>query len=902
MPDWKAEIRRRLQGLRLTPAREAAVVEELAQYLDDYYAELLACGATEAEAARLTLADLSGSELLARELRRAERQVTPEPIAPGTNRRTNMITDLWQDLRYGARMLLRQPGFTLIAVLTLGLGIGANTAIFSVVNAVLLRAFPYGDADRLVILWEKAQQQQDEQNVISPANFFDWREQQSVFAGLAAFNDTRNSLSGDGAPEEITGQVATDNLFSVLGVNALLGRTFTPEDSKPGQNTVVVLSYGLWQRRFGADPNVVGRKVILNAIDYTVIGVMPPDFKWHVRKNSQTGQAAELWTPWAISPGFKQFRGRFICAVARLKTDVTLSQARAEMGVIAARLAEQHKQFNRGYGVNLVPLREQFAGEIRRALLVLMGAVGFVLLIACANVANLLLARAAARQKEIAVRAAMGANRGRILRQLLTESVLLATMGAVAGLLLAWLGASALVKLSPPELGDFQQVEISVSVLGFTFVVALLTGIIFGLAPAVEASNIKLNDTLKEAGRSLAGASRSRRLRGALVVAEVALALVLLVGAGLLIRSFLRLQGVETGFNARDVLTMRVALPGARYNDDAKRINFFTQALERMQTLPGVEAAGAINYTPFLGLGTRTGFDIEGRSKPLPDQPTGTTDLCVTDQNFFRALEIPLKRGRLFTGQEVREQRNVVVINEALAQKYFPNEDALGKRIAISMRPPLVPTEIIGVVDDVKHTQLDQAAEPMSYWPMAQLPYPFMTFTLRTRGDATTVAVAVRNVIQTLDQQQPVGEVRTLDSLVGNSIARQRFNALLLAVFAVVALLLSAIGIYGVMTYSVTQRTHELGVRVALGASTSDVLKLALGQGMKLALAGVGIGLLGALALTRLLKTLLFGVSATDPLTFAVISLSLALVALLACYLPARRATKVDPMVALRYE
>src|SRR5262245_44806415 len=443
MPDWKTEIRTRLVGLQLTPTREAAVVEELAQYLDDYYTELLSGGVTSAEAERQTRAELSGSELLARELQRAERQVPQGPIVLGINRRTHMIADLWQDLRYGARMLLRRPGFTLIAVLTLGLGIGANTAIFSVVNAVLLRAFPYGDVGRLMIVWDEWRQ--NEQNVISPANFFDWQEQQSVFAGLAAFNDTRNSLSGDGAPEEIAGQLATDNLFSVLGVNALLGRTFTPEDSKPGQNTVVVLSYGLWQRRFGADPNVIGRKMILNAMDYTVIGVTPPDFKWHVRRNSQTGQAAELWTPWAISSGFKQFRGRFICAVARLKPGVTLSQARAEMEVIAARLAEQHKQFNRGYGVNLVPLREQFAGEIRRALLVLMGAVGFVLLIACANVANLLLARAAARQKEIAVRAAMGANWGRIVRQLLTESVLLATMGAIAGLLLAWRLTSALI-------------------------------------------------------------------------------------------------------------------------------------------------------------------------------------------------------------------------------------------------------------------------------------------------------------------------------------------------------------------------------------------------------------------------------------------------------------------------
>src|SRR6266498_2028586 len=802
---------------------------------------------------------------------------------------------LWQDLRYGARMLLKQPGFTLIAVLTLALGIGANTAIFSVVNAVLIRAFPYEDADRLVILWEKSQWTQ--QNTISPANFFAWQEQQSVFADLAAFNDTRNSLSSDGAPEEIHGQITTDNLFSVLGVRALLGRTFTPEDSKPGQPTVVILSYGLWQRRFGGDPNVIGRKVILNAADYTIIGVMPPDFKWHVRKNSQTGQAAELWTPWAIGDQFKQFRGRFICAVARLKPGVTLPQARAEMDVIAGRLAEQYKQYNSGMSVNVVPLREQFAGEIRLALL---GAVAFVLLIACANVANLLLARAATRRKEVAVRAAMGASRVRIVRQLLTESLLLAALGGAAGLLLAWWGASALVTFSPPELGDFQRVEISASVLGFTFVVALLTGIIFGLVPAMEASDIKLSETLKEAGRSLAGTARSQRLRSAFVVAEVALALVLLVGAGLPIRSFLRLQNVDTGFNARNVLTMRVALPPSRYDQDAQRIGFFTQALERMQALPGVEAVGAINYTPFLGLGTGTGFDIEGRSKPRPDQPMGGTALCITDRDFFRALQIPLKRGRLFTEQEIREQRNVVIINEALAQKYFPNEDPLGKRIVISMRPPLTPTEIIGGVADVKHADLNKGAEPMSYWPIAQLPYPFMTFTLRTRGDASAIAAAVRNVIQTLDPQQPVGEVRTLDSLVGNSIARQRFNTLLLTVFAVVALLLSAIGIYGVMTYAVTARTQEIGVRTALGATASDILRLVMKRGMTLALSGIGAGLLAAFALTRLLKNLIFGVSTTDPWTFTMITLLLLAVALLACWIPARRATKVDPMIALR--
>ena len=800
----------------------------------------------------------------------------------------------WQDLRYGARMLLKNPGFTLIAVLMLALGIGANTAIFSVVNAVLIRAFPYHDADRLVIVWETIR---GEQNTVSPANFFDWQDQNSVFDGMAAYADTRVNLIGDGEPEEIPAQITTANLFSVLGVNALLGRTFIPEDGKPGQNNVAVISFGLWQSRFGGDPRVIGRRVILDAVEHKVIGVLPPDVNWHVRKFSVTGQASELWYP-AITNEMRSHRGRFIGVVARLKPGVTLPQSRAEMGAIAGRLAEQYKQFNAGFGADVVPLRQQFSGEIRLALLVLMGAVGFVLLIACANVANLLLARAAARRKEIAVRAAMGASRGRVVRQLLTESLLLSAMGGASGLLLArWL-APALVSLSPPELGDFQNVEISAPVLGFTFVVSLLTGVVFGLVPAFEASNVKLNDTLKEAGRSLSGGPRSRRLRGALVVAEIALALVLLAGAGLLARSFLRLQGVDTGFNARNVLTMRVTLPDARYDQDAKVINFFSQALERMRALPGVEAAGAINHTPFLGLGTQDGFSVEGRPKPAPGQPPYTTGICVTDLDFFSALQIPLKRGRLFTEQEVRENRNVVVINEALARKYFPNEDPLGQRLSSWTKP----NEIIGIVGDAKHKELDKETGPMSYWPMAQFPSGSMTFMLRTRGDAAAVAAAARKVIQTLDPQQSVGDVYTLESLVGDSIAAQRFYASLLSVFAVVALLLSAGGIYGVMSYAVAQRAHELGVRVALGARSRDVLKLVIGQGMNLVLAGVALGLVAAFGLTRLLRNMLFEVSVTDPSMFVGMAALLAAVALLACYIPARRATKVDPLVALRCE
>ncbi|MGH9847265.1 MAG: ABC transporter permease, partial [Blastocatellia bacterium] len=650
---------------------------------------------------------------------------------------------------------------------------------------------------------------------------------------------------------------------------------------------------------FGGDPRVIGRKLILNNNENIVIGVLPPGFKWHIQGNSITNQAAELWTPWSITEPMKLRRGRFASAVARLKPGANLTQARAEMTAITARLTEQYKEFLTGWSVNVVPLREQFAGELRPALRVLIAAVAFVLLIACANVANLLLARAASRQKEIAVRAAMGAGRARLVRQLLTESLLLALLGGAAGLLLAWWGTGALVSLSPPELGALQGIEISAPVLGFTFLVALLTGVVFGLAPALEASNLNLSETLKEAGRSLGGSARSRRLRGALVAGEIALALVLLAGAGLLIRSFLRLQAVGTGFNAENVLTLRVALPGRRYNDNPKRINFFTQAVAQMQALPGVESAGAINFMPFAGPGAGTGFEIEGKPKALPGQGL-VTGVCVADQHFFQTMHVPLKRGRMFAEQEVREARRVVIVNEALARKYFPNEEALGQRITIRMMNENVPNEIIGIVADVKHAQLDKEAEPTSYWPIAELPYNTMTFVLRTRGDPLAVAAAARNVIQTLDPQQPIADVRTLESMLGNSIARQRFNTLLLTVFALIALALSAIGIYGVTAYAVAERTHEIGIRMALGAAAGDVLKLIVGRGMKLVLPGVAIGLAAAFALTRLMKTLLFGVSATDPATFGAIALVLTLVALVACWIPARRATKVDPMVALR--
>src|SRR5262245_41102030 len=808
---------------------------------------------------------------------------------------------LWQDLRQGARSLVKQPTFTIVAVVTLALGVGANTAIFSVVHAVLLQSLPYRDADRLVSVWERSRRGGNAQNVINMGNFFDWKEQNRVFEDMAAFFDLTANLTSGGDPEEIPSQIATTSLFKVLGVNPILGRAFNPDEGRQGQPGVVVISFGLWQRRFGGDQQIIGRKLILSGNEVTVIGVMPADFNWHVKAGSMTRKMAELWSPWQVGEGARQRRGRFASAVARLKPGVTPEQAQAEMNAIGGRLEQQYNDFNANWGVNVVPLRAQFTGEIRLALLVLLGAVGMVLLIACANVANLLLVRAAGRQREVAVRAALGAGRARIIRQLLTESLLLAGLGGLAGLALAWRGTDLLVSLAPPDLLNLPQVKINAAVLGFTMGVSMLTGVIFGLVPALEAKRLNLTGSLKESGKNIGGGMRSQMLRNLLVVAEIALALVLLVGAGLLIRSFARLQGVDPGFNAHNLLTMKVSLPGRKYDTDQKRINFFLQAVAQMQSLPGVESAGAVSFLPFAAPHAGTLVEIEGRPKLPPGQGLGT-GVIVSDLNYFRTMQIPLKRGRLFTDQEATEMRHVVVVNEAFARTNFPGEDPLGKRVTIYMKNDNQPCEIIGVIGDSKHMKLDAKAEPMSYWPHPELTYSGMTLVLRAHGEPTAIANAARDVIRALDPAQPVGDVRTMESLIGTSVARARFNTLLLAIFAIVALLLAGVGIYGVMAYSVAQRTHEIGVRMALGARATDVLRLVVRKGMALALAGVAIGVSASFALTRLMETLLFNVSATDPLTFAGISLLLAFVALLACLIPARRAAKVDPMVALRHE
>ncbi|HEV7905749.1 MAG TPA: ABC transporter permease [Pyrinomonadaceae bacterium] len=813
--------------------------------------------------------------------------------------------NLWQDVRYGFRTLVKSPGFTLVALAALALGIGANTAIFSVINAVLLRSLPYRDTEQVMIVWEQNRARDGRNNVVSPANFLDWREQAKSFQEMGAFYDVAFNLTGDGNPEEIPAQVTTGNLLTMIGTEAALGRVYTKDEAEPGRDDVVVISHGLWQRRFGGASDIINKRISLNGQGVIVLGVMPEGFKWFMKEGSRTGKAAEIWTPTKFEPTLSTSnagRGRFITVAGRLKPGVTPKQAQTEMDAIAARLEQQHPRFNTNMGVHVVPVREQLAGEIKLALYVLLGAVGFVLLIACANVANLMLARAASRQSEFAIRTALGAGRGRMVRQLLTESVLLSVGGGALGLLIALWGVDALVALSPPNLLGTERIGTSLPVLGFTFAVSLLTGIVFGLAPALEATRLNLNETLKETGKSNMSSRRSKRLSSVFVVAQVALALVLLIGSTLMIKSFLRLQAVDPGFQTQNLLTLRVTVPGSKYPKDPQIVGFFRQALERLRSLPDVRSVGAVSALPFGGnLGARTSFFIEGQPAPPPGQEF-STDVRATDEYYFQTIGIPLVSGRTFNEQEAKEDRRVFVINEALARQFFPGENPLGKYLRVEMEDNPEPRQIIGVVADAKYKSLEGVAYPMVYVAHPHLAYSEMTFVMRTNGDPLNLAAAARREIQMIDKDQPVADVRTMQSWIDELTARSRFGTLLLGIFAALALVLAAIGIYGVMSYSVTQRTHELGIRIALGAKARDVLALILGRGLALTLTGIALGLVASFALTRFLSSLLFGISATDPVTFGGLSLLLTAVALVACYVPTRRAMKVDPMVALRNE
>ena len=813
-----------------------------------------------------------------------------------------MIESLLQDLKYSARGLAKQRTFTLVAVITLALGIGANTAIFSVVNELLLRPLPYRDPERLVMVWEKTPKGEGG-GVTSRANFKGWQTQADLFESIAAFSDQRGNLTGGGEPEEITVQLATPTLFQILGVDPLIGRTLTTEDARPGA-PVAVMSYGLWQRRYGGNPQILNQPIELNGTAVTVVGVMPPGFQWHVLTKSGTGRPAELWAVLPMPAGEPAQRGRFLSVVARLKAGVSVAQADSQMKTIAARLAQDAPQFNNGWSADVVALRDQFVGNVRLALWIMLGAVGLVLLIACANVANLLLSRAAAREKEFAVRAALGAGRFRIVRQLLTESLLLAVLGSLLGLAFAWWGIKALVAISPREFVNLQNVGINLTVLAWTMGISVLTGIVFGLAPALEASRINLNDSLKEGKGTDGQRHRSRRIRSGLVITEVALAIILLASAGLLIKSFIRLREIDTGFNVENTLTMVVRLPETKYREDQQVVTFFQQLTERVQSLPGARSVGLVNYLPLYGgFGARTAFTIEGKPKPEPGHELDlTTDVRAVDAGYFQTMGIPLLRGRNFSQIETSEAKHVVLISESLARKYFPGEDPIGKRVEVPFFEKPNPTEIIGVVGDVRYENLIEQAQPTTYFAHAELTYPFMTLVIRTDGDPLSLAPAARGVVHELDPTQPVSDVRSMSQVMAVTTARARFNTVLLTIFAGLATILAAVGIFGVMSYSLSLRTREIGLRMALGAQQRQVQMLMLRQGLVLTLLGTAIGVVGALSLRRLISSLLFGVDPADPLTFTIIVLLLIVVSLIACYLPARRATRIDPLTALRSE
>jgi putative ABC transport system permease protein len=805
-------------------------------------------------------------------------------------------------IRYAFRQLLKHPAFSLIAIIALGLGIGANTAIFSVVNAVLLRALPYKAPERLVSLWETSPQNEIPQEVASYPNFNDWRQQAQSFEAMGGFTNASSILTeAGGEPERVFTAVVIGDFFTVLGVEPAIGRKFVPEENEEGKNRVVILSHALWQRRFGGDPKIVGQQISISGNQSTVVGIMPAGFQDPVAAASRP---VELWQPLPVTAQMRESRrGDFLNVITRLKPGGTVEQARAEMKGIAARLEKQYPDSNTGWSVIVEPLHQTITGDIRPALLVLLGAVAFLLLIACANVANLLLARASARQREIAVRAALGASRARIVRQLLTENVLLSLAGGAAGLLLALWGIQALLALSPGNIPRLGSIAIDTEVLLFTLGISLVTGLVFGLAPALTISRLNLNDTLKEGGRSAAEGATGRRLRTGLAITEIALSLILLVGAGLLIRSFMRLQEVKPGFTPDHLLAAELALPATKYAESQQVVNFYDQLLGGIAQQPGVRSVGVTTALPMAGGGDYLAFFVEGKPVARTDR-TPDAESRIVDPAYFRTLEIPLRRGRVLTEQDTEGAPLSVVINEALARKYFPGEDPIGKRITFGdpQQADVRWLNVVGIVGDVRQSSLATDAYPQVFRSYRQYPRRALTVVVRTTSEPTAFANTLRQQVLSFDPQQPVYNLRTVEQVLAKSIARPRFNTLLITVLAGVALVLAAVGIYGVISYSVTQRTHEIGVRMALGATAGNVLRLVVGHGMFIAGAGLIVGVLGALAVTRIMGTLLYGVSAWDPVTYSALVFLLGTIALIASYIPARRATKVNPVVALRHE
>jgi putative ABC transport system permease protein len=803
--------------------------------------------------------------------------------------------EMIQDLRVGLRALGAQPGFTVAAALALALGIGATTLIFSVVNAVLLRPLPFPDADRVIRIEERHGRSAYTSN-FTYASFLDLGRQTATLEHIAASRFGTANLTDGAEPERVNSLLVSAEYFSTLGVAPALGRVFLPEEDAPGRNNVVMLSYGLWQRRYGADPNLVGKTIQVGGSSVTVAGVMPHGFRSGFPFNGQY----DLWAPLAATGGLRDNRrSHLLGVIARLRSGSTIELAQAEIGAAARRIEEQNPGVDPELNGQVVRLQDQMVAPMRLALIVFLCAVGLLLLIACANVANLMLARSAAREREMAIRAALGASRLRLARQLLTESSLLGLIGGAAGLLIASWGVKLISSLDPANFPRINEVNIDGRALVFALIVSLLTGALFGLAPAMQLPNHGLYETLKEGGRGAAPVRRGR-LRQALVVFEVALALVLLVGAGLLGASFLRLMNVNRGLDPNNVLTANLNLSSSKYPNGQRQTAVLRHILERVSAAPGVRSVGLTSSLPFSG-GPATSFEIEGRP-PVNDAHAPIADIRIVDANYFRTLSIPLRAGRLFAEGDGAEAPRVMVINEEMSRRHWPNENPIGRRVTMKDWGPPLTGEIVGVVGDVKADGLDSSTRPMIYWPYPQFPGVFNSLVIRAEGDPMNIVAAVKSGVWSVDREQPLSGVRPMEDVIAGSIAPRRFNMLLLGIFAALALMLAAVGIYGVISYTVAQRTREIGVRMALGARRADVIKLVVRQGMSLALAGIGAGLAASFALTRLMANLLFGVGPSDPLTFGVIASLLGSVALLACYLPARRATKVDPLVALRSE
>jgi putative ABC transport system permease protein len=860
---------------------------ELRFHLEQQIADYVASGMTPEEARRRARLDFGGLD-----------QVKEECRDVGAAR---FVETLIQDLRYGLRQLRRNPGFIAVAVITLALGIGANTAIFSVVYAVLLKSLPYPDPDQLVNLFETNPQKGIASAALTYPDFEELRRHSGVFSALAGYQAHDLVLTGAGEPADVPTMDVTPELFSVLGVKPIAGRSFLPKDNSRGAAPVVVMSENLWRSRFGANPNLIGQSINLDKRAFTVIGIMPATFRFSLRAASE-----DVWIPLVQDPFFSGLMTkpgvRGLRAIGRLKPGFSMKQAQAAMDAMGARLARKFPAQDSGFAIRLETEQNDIVGNAGAALLVLQGAAGLILLIACANIANLLLSRATSRAREIAVRIALGAGRARIVRQLLIESALLGLLGGIAGILLAYRGVQGLRSVLPASLPRAQGIHVDGWVLLFAFVLSAVATVIFGLAPAFFAADSSLQTSLKEsAGRSGEGGGR-RRLRNLLATAEIALAMVLLVAAGLLMRSFAALTAVNPGFVAQHLVTAQISLPQYQYSKPAQWTAFSNELLARIQAQPGLRDSAVSVPLPIVYGPLTLPFKIVG-SPPLPHGTSRTADYMAVSPRYFHVMEIPLLRGRFFSRQDSLMAPRVAIISQALARRYFPNQDPLGKQIVFGLPPSSIGTrEIVGVVGDVCADALNKDPGPMMYAPYAQAPMWGAVVVVRSSLDTSTIAAAIRHVTHQIDKDLPVTEIESLPEALHAAVAPARFRTLLLGLFGAIALVLAAVGIFGVMSYSVSRRTHEIGIRIALGAQKGDVLALVVGQGMKVALAGVGIGIAGALALTRLLSSLLYGVKPTDPLTFVAVSLILLGVALLACYIPARRATKVDPMVALRYE